>query len=288
MKALLLGASGQLGQALVAEAPAGVTTHACTRADIDLTDEKALGSLIRSKAPDIVINAAAYTRVDEAESNRDLAERVNAVAPGIIASAARLAGGRTVHISTDFVFDGSKSTPYDPGDAPTPLNVYGESKWRGEQAVSAADADALIVRTAWLYGPGSSNFVGTILRLASERPRLTVVDDQIGTPTSARSLATALWKMIAVNARGIYHFTDSGIASWYDFAVAIVEEAQALGLLDRAAVIEPITTAEYPTAATRPPYSVLEKSAAWAMLGWKAPHWRINLRSVLKEMTHHG
>ena len=288
MKALLFGAAGQLGSALIAEKPADVTIRPCGRDDLDITDSTSVEVLIESEAPDVVINAAAYTRVDDAEDNRIVAEEVNAVAPGVIASIAQRAGARTVHISTDFVFDGRQSTPYAPDDQPAPLNVYGDTKWRGEQVVADADPESLIVRTAWVYDAASANFVSTIRRLASTRDRLTIVDDQIGTPTSARSLAAALWLMIDANARGIYHFTDSGVASWYDFAVAIVEEFHGLGLLDRPVALEPIPTRDFPTRAMRPAYSVLDKSKTWALLGGKAAHWRVNLRSVFQELTHGG
>ena len=288
MKVLVVGAGGQLGRAIVAGAPAGVAIRACGRAELDVTDSAALNSVMLSETPDVVINAAAYTKVDDAETNPELAERANGIAPGLVAFAAKNAGARTVHISTDFVFDGRKSVPYRPEDEPAPLSVYGASKWRGEQAVTAADSDALIVRTAWLYDSGPANFVGTIRRLASERSRLSIVDDQVGTPTSVRSLAAALWAIIGTSARGTHHFTDSGVASWYDFAVAIIEESHSLGLLDRHIAIEPISTREYPTAAVRPAHSVLDKSETWALLGKKAAHWRVNLRSVLEEIRHCG
>jgi dTDP-4-dehydrorhamnose reductase len=284
MKVLLFGASGQLGRALVTARPPNVVLKTPTRLDCDLGDELALQSLIRGEAADVVINAAGYTRVDEAEGNPDLAQRVNALAAGAIAAATRVAGGRTVHISTDFVFDGLKSTPYKPDDPPAPLNQYGKSKWNGEQAVNAADPAALIVRTAWLYDSGPSNFIGTILRLASARNRLKIVDDQIGTPTSAQSLATAVWGLIHARARGIHHFTDAGVASWYDFAFAIAADARAFGLLDRQVIIEPIPTQQYPTPALRPAYSVLDKGSTWAILGWKSPHWRDGLRTALSEV----
>lgn len=283
MKVLILGAHGQVGRALLASAPDDVQIKALSHAECDLGDEQELDSVIRSEAAAIVINAAAYTQVDKAESEPELAERINATAPKIIASAAREAGGRTVHISTDFVFDGHKSTPYLPDDPAAPLGVYGNTKWRGEQAVRAADPQALIVRTAWVYDDRHSNFVATILRLANERDRLTIVDDQVGTPTAASSLASALWTLISKRAVGTYHFTDSGVASWYDFAVAIVEESLAIGLLDREIAIEPIPARQYPTPAARPAFSVLDKAATWDLMGWKAPHWRVGLRNVLTE-----
>jgi dTDP-4-dehydrorhamnose reductase len=288
MKVLILGGRGQLGRALQAAAPAGHELRVLSRAECDLADGASLTTAVRAEAADIVINAAGYTRVDEAESEAEEAERVNGTAPGIIASVARESGGRMVHVSTDFVFDGRKSQPYRPDDPPAPLGVYGRSKWHGEQAVAAADPDALIVRTAWVYDAQGTNFLATVLRLAREGDRVTIIDDQVGTPTAAASLAKGLWGLVGARARGTFHYTDAGVASWYDFAVAVAEEARALGLLEREACIEPIPSSQYPTAAARPAYSVLDKSETWAVLGWKAPHWRVSLRAVLREATERG
>ena len=197
-------------------------------------------------------------------------------------------GIRLVHISTDFVFDGTLGRPYRPDDAPNPLGVYGATKLAGEQAVTTADPSALIVRTAWVHGPTGANFVATMLRLMAERERLGIVADQIGTPTHADGLADALWRLAAGDARGIVHHTDAGVASWYDFAVAIREEALALGLLDRAAEVMPIATADYPTPARRPGIAVLDKTSGWAAAGIAPLHWRDGLRRALiqrKSMT---
>ena len=284
MKALVFGASGQLGRALVRSAPNDVEVRALDRKLCDIAADGAVERAIAEASPDIVFNAAAYTAVDRAESEPELAERMNAHAPGSMARAARDAGARFVHVSTDFVFDGSASHPYAPGDKVAPLNVYGRSKVAGEQAVIAATPQALIVRSAWIYAPQGGNFMTTMLRLMRQHDRVSVVADQVGTPTSARSLAEALWALVAANASGIHHFTDSGIASWYDFAVAIAEEAKVAGLLERDVTVCPISTAQYPTPARRPAYSVLDKASTWELLGGPAPHWRANLRVALREL----
>ena len=288
MKALVFGATGQVGRALAQTAPQGIDLQAVDRPSCDIVEPGRAGQLIRDTQPELVINAAAYTAVDQAESETDLAEVVNATAPGWIAAASAAVGARQVFISTDFVFEGSSSRPYQPSDEPAPLGVYGRTKLDGERAVLAADPKALIVRTAWVYAADGRNFMNTMLRLMRERDEIAVVADQVGTPTYARSLASALWSLARTNAAGIYHYTDAGVASWYDFAVAIAEEGLAAGLLARPVLVRPITTEEFPTPARRPAFSVLDKSATWPLLGAPAPHWRANLRDALKELRNHG
>lgn len=285
MKALILGAGGQVGRALVATAPAGATLIALDRAGCDIGEPEQIERAIAQSGAAIVFNAAAYTAVDRAESEPEAAERLNGRAPALIAEAARRAGARLVHISTDFVFDGRASRPYRPDDMPAPLSVYGRTKLAGE---SGLGPEALVVRTAWVYAAAGANFVTTMVRLMRARERIGVVADQIGTPTSAASLAGALWALAAAGASGIHHFTDAGVASWYDFAVAIEEEGRAAGLFDRMTAVDPITTADYPTAAARPAFAVLDKSSTWAALGATPPHWRVNLRAVLREMKSNG
>jgi dTDP-4-dehydrorhamnose reductase len=286
VKALVFGAGGQLGRALVASAPTEVEVLGLGRADCNIGDQASVARTIEAHHPDLVFNAAAYTAVDRAESEPEEARMLNGLAPGWIAEATRAAGGRFVHISTDFVFDGQVPRPLMPADPVAPLGVYGRTKAEGEQTVAAADEDGLIVRTAWVYAAEGANFVNTMLRLMRERDEVRVVADQVGTPTWARSLASALWTLAADRARGLHHFTDAGVASWYDFAVAIQEEACTIGLLDRAARIVPISTADYPTPAKRPAFSVLDKSATWNLIGGPAPHWRANLRACLQEHLH--
>jgi dTDP-4-dehydrorhamnose reductase len=286
MKALILGAGGQVGRALAAAAPEGAETVALRRADCDVSDPAALRKALASVRPEVVFNAAAYTAVDKAESEPGAARRLNGEAPGLIAEAARAAGARTVHVSTDFVFGGAAEGQRRPQDPARPEGVYALTKLEGETAALSADPDALIVRTAWVYAPVGANFVNTMLRLMAEREELRVVADQVGTPTWAPSLAAGLWRLAERGAGGIHHFTDSGVASWYDFAVAIAEEARHLGLLEAPARIVPIPTSDYPTPAKRPAFSVLDKSATWALLGAAPPHWRVNLRANLRELAN--
>jgi dTDP-4-dehydrorhamnose reductase len=288
MRALILGAAGQVGRALAASAPADAEVVALDRAACDIGDGDAVERAVAEAAPDLVFNAAGYTAVDQAESEPDAAHLANAVAPGLIAAAGRKVGARTIHLSTDFVFDGLLSRPYRPDDAPAPLSVYGRTKLAGECAASAADPGVLIVRTAWVHAPQGANFVNTMLRLMRERGRIAVVADQVGTPTAAASLARGLWALALAGASGVHHYTDAGIASWYDFAVAVAEEGLAAGLLGKAVQIDPIPSAAYPTAAVRPAYSVLDKYATWGLLGEVAPHWRTSLRANLLELASLG
>ncbi len=288
MRALILGAGGQAGRALAAAAPEGAVVTALGRDECDVRDAGQVARAIEAARAGIVFNAAAYTAVDRAESEPAEAGVLNAQAPGRIAAAAHRLGARLVHLSTDFVFDGASGAPYRPDDPVSPLGVYARSKADGEAAVAMADPAALIVRTAWVYAPEGANFVNTMLRLMRERERVTVVADQLGTPTWAPSLARALWQLAANGASGMHHFTDAGIASRYDFAVAIEEEARAAGLLERAVAVAPVRTGDYPTPAPRPACSVLDKSDTWALLGGAAPHWRVNLRANIEELRRHG
>jgi dTDP-4-dehydrorhamnose reductase len=279
MKALITGVNGQLGKELLAHAPTGWTCVALDRAALDLSDAAAICRLVDAEQPDLVLNAAAYTAVDRAESEPGLAHAINAGAPAAFSKA--LAGtGRLVQVSTDFVFDGQRGYNYQPDDIRNPQSVYGASKAAGEDA---AGDEAIIVRTSWVYAAGGANFVRTMLRLMRERDELRVVADQIGSPTWARGLAATIWGLAVKDATGIWHHRDAGIASWYDFAVAIAEEAHAIGLLDRIPAIHPIATSEYPTPARRPAFSVLDVSATREVLGDISTHWRSNLRTMLKE-----
>lgn len=283
MKVLVTGGDGQLGRALAKTAPPRVEVTAFSRTSLDITDPASIADTITRAAPDLVINAAAYTAVDRAESEKALAFAVNGTAPGTLAAAAHRTNAGFVHVSTDFVFDGHASTPYAP-DAPTaPAGAYGASKLAGEQAALAAHPDALVMRTAWVYAAEGDNFVRTMLRLMAEREEVRVVADQIGTPTHADGLARAIWRLAAAKLPGIWHWTDAGVASWYDFAVAIQEEALALGLLSRAVPVIPIRTEDYPTPARRPAFSLLDKSTTWAHTG-PAAHWRVELRAALGQM----
>lgn len=285
MKALIVGAHGQLGKGLIATAPQGTQLVAHDVDTLDITDAAAVEAVVAAEQPQLVLNAAAYTAVDKAESEEARALAVNGTAVGLLADAARRHGARFVHVSTDFVFDGVSGVPYAPDAATAPISAYGRTKLVGEQL---AGADALVVRTAWVYAPQGGNFVRTMLRLMAERPEVRVVADQIGTPTYAPGLAAALWTMAAKGATGLHHYTDAGACSWYDFAVAIQEEALAAGLLDHAVPVIPIRTVDYPTPARRPHYSVLDKTSTFEILGSPTPHWRDNLRALISGIKTHG
>ena len=288
MKVLLTGRAGQLGQALVASAPEGVELVATSRSELDLADPAACRRIVEQQRPDWVLNAGAYTAVDQAEREPALAEAVNAQAPAAFAAALQQTGGRLLQLSTDFVFNGAQGHPYGPEQPRDPLGVYGASKARGEQA-ALLHPQARLLRTSWVYGPVGKNFCRTMLRLhaakAAAGEPLRVVADQVGCPTSTLSLATACWRAIGIGADPdgprVLHWSDAGAASWYDFAVAIGELSQAHGLLSQGARVEPITTADYPTPATRPSYSLLDCTASRQALGLPAMHWREALAEVL-------
>lgn len=285
MRVLLTGAGGQLGRALVASAPAEAEIFATERGSLDITDASAVMRCVQSLRPTHIVNTAAFTAVDRAEAEEASAMTVNAKAVGYLAVAAREVSCHLTQISTDFVFDGLSGRPYRPDDSPSPLGAYGRSKLSGELL---AGADAMVIRTAWVYAAHGSNFPLTMLKLFRERDTIGVVADQIGTPTWASSLAHAIWAMACKNVAGVHHYTDSGVASWYDFAVAIQEEALRLNLLTRACHVAPITSADYLTPAKRPTFSVLEKSDTYRLLGGPAAHWRANLRSMLEELKRGG
>lgn len=284
VKAIVFGAGGQVGKALLTTCPTGTSAIGLARADADIADRDAVAKAIAQHAPDIVINAAAYTAVDKAETEHDAAFLINTVAAGHVAEEATKAGARVIQISTDFVFDGQSSSPYAPDAAIAPLGVYGTSKAEGEQRVRTAAPEALIVRTAWVYAANSANFVATMLRLMATGKPVRVVADQVGTPTHATSLARALWAMVAAGTSGTHHYTDAGVASWYDLAVATGELAHRHGLLPSHPEIAPIRTADYPTPAVRPAYSVLDKTSAWAIPGVSSRHWREELDRMFLEL----
>ena len=287
MKALILGCKGQLGKALVSAAPDTVECRGVDLPELDITNIDALLKICRQTKPTVIINAAAYTAVDQAETEIELATAVNAVAPGNVATAANDVSARLIHISTDFVFDGAASAPYEIGAEPNPVSIYGKTKRAGELAVlNAMPTTAIVMRTAWLYSKTGNNFVKTMLKLMAERDELGVVADQIGTPTWADSLASTVWAAAETpQLHGILHWTDGGQTSWYDFALAIQKEALSLGLLNYSIPIRNISTLDYPTAATRPPYSVLDCSATCDVLSLYPTQWRANLHLMLEGMT---
>jgi dTDP-4-dehydrorhamnose reductase len=282
---LIVGAGGQLGRELQRAAPPTVHCHAPPRARLDITCQDELRRAVRTHRPDWIINTAGYNAVDAAEREVEAAFAVNQDGAANVALAAEDVGARLLHISTDYVFGGETGRPWRPRDAPAPTSTYGRSKLAGENAVRGALGDrALIVRTAWLYSVYGHNFVKTMLRLMAERDTVSVVADQVGTPTWARGLAEALWTMIDRQLSGLHHWTNAGVASWYDFAAAIAEEGTACGLLPRAPVVLPIRASDYPAPAPRPVYSVLDKTETWQALGYPPPHWRASLSAMLREM----
>lgn len=283
-KVLVVGAGGQLGQELQRTVPPGVECIPMPRAQLDIASGSEVAECFSNTSPQLVINAAAYTAVDKAESEPEAAHRGNAEGPAILAESCARQGIRLIHISTDFVFDGASSRPYKPEAATAPLGEYGRSKLAGEVAVKRALPKALLLRTGWVYSSFGGNFVKTMLRLMGERDELGVVVDQVGTPTWAQGLAKAVWAAAAKpELEGIYHWSDAGVCSWYDFAIAICEEGLALGLLSRPVKIRPIAAAEYPTPAQRPAYSVLDKTDSWRDFALEGAHWRGQLRAMLKD-----
>jgi dTDP-4-dehydrorhamnose reductase len=284
---LITGAKGQVGSALVRSAPPGIELNALTREQLDIADARAVHAAVAAFRPQLIINAAAYTAVDKAESEPFLADAINAQGPQHLAEAAYVQDDcRLIQISTDYVFDGRGAEAYQPDDPPHPLSVYGRTKLAGEQAVLAAlGAHAVVLRTAWVYAPEGKNFLLTMLRLMRERGAVRVVADQKGSPTAATSIARALWRIAELShVRGILHWTDDGVASWYEFASAIAEDALAAGLLSQTVQVTPIATADYPTAAHRPANSVLDIRDSVAQLGITPEHWRNNLRATLAQL----
>lgn len=293
MRILLLGGNGQVGRELRRSlVPLGelvVATRDGADADVaaDFDMPASLSGLIVQIAPDVVVNAAAYTAVDKAEGDIEAAFRANAEAPAAIAAACAKIDALLVHYSTDYVFDGSASRPYREDDATAPLGVYGASKLAGEQAIRTSGARHAILRTAWVYASQGRNFLLTMLRLASERDELRVVADQVGAPTSAAWIADATAGAIrhGVTGAGTWHLVAAGQTSWHGFASAIMEDAHALGLLARMPTVLPIATAEFPTPAKRPAYSVLDTTRLREDFGVVPPEWREGLRATLRELA---
>ncbi|MDH4275558.1 MAG: dTDP-4-dehydrorhamnose reductase [Gammaproteobacteria bacterium] len=285
---LITGAKGQLGWELQRRAPQGYTLIAVDADVLDITNTDKVLDFVSQHKPTVIINCAAYTAVDKAEHESSLAYAVNALGAENLALAAHDLAARFVHISTDFIFDGLQTRPYATTDTPAPLGVYGASKLEGEQRVMEAYDQSAIVRTAWVYSAHGHNFVKTMLRLMRERDEVRVVADQIGTPTWASHLAQTVWSIAKHKMQGVYHYTDAGVASWYDFAVAVYEEAQALGLLTRDVAVRPIRTVDYPTPARRPVCAVLDKSALWAMPEINVAHWRVGLRQMLQDLKNYA
>ena len=285
MKILLAGGSGQLAQELQPILLSSGEVIAVDRTRLDLSRPESIRQAMAEIQPDLVVNAGAYTAVDKAESEPELANAVNGIAPGILAEECEKLGASLIHFSTDYVFDGSHGSAYQETNSTNPLGAYGKSKLAGEEAIRKAGNRHIIIRTAWVYGNGGKgNFVKTMLRLGKEREEIRVVVDQIGSPTCTGDLAEATLQIIpllGLETFGTYHYTNSGVCSWYDFAIAIFEEAAKLGLPLKVQRVIPITTSEYPTPAKRPAFSVLSTVKISALLGTHPPHWRQGLRQML-------
>jgi dTDP-4-dehydrorhamnose reductase len=278
---LLIGKDGQLGRELAAVLPAHGEVVACGRATLDLADPAAIVKAVRDVAPRLIVNAAAYTAVDDAEAQRDTAFAINARAPGILADEAKRTGAVLIHYSTDYVFDGASTTPYDESAQTRPLGVYGASKLAGERAIAASGALALTLRTSWIYGRHGRNFLTTMERLAATRDELRVVADQAGVPNWSRALAGATARLIAqgtdylAQRAGLYHLSAQGRATWFEFARAIIGD-------DARVRVTPITTADYPTPARRPAYAVLDATRFARTFGFVLPDWHTSLRQCLR------
>ena len=304
---LLIGKTGQVGRELVPLLePMGDLT-ALDRLQLDLSKPDQIRHVIRGLHPDLIINAAAYTAVDRAESDQPAARAINAVAPGVMADEARQLGALLVHFSTDYVFDGAKRSPYEEDDPPNPINTYGRTKLEGERAIQQVGPAYLIFRTGWVYAREGRNFLLTVLRLAAEKEELRIVRDQTGAPTSSRAIAAATAKVLSQicssadgaspwsGTKGIYHMTAAGETTWYDFAALILELASTRSRSDdwlRAATrnrpliaqkVVPIATAEFPTPARRPAYSVLANGRLKDAFGISLPHWEMQLRWVFSD-----
>jgi dTDP-4-dehydrorhamnose reductase len=286
MKVLLTGAGGQLGRALLEQVPADVAVESYTHADLDIADQQAADNRIRALHPDVVINAAGFTQVDAAENARDEARAANAEGPRVLAVACAREGARLVHVSTDYVFDGESNRPYRPTDPTAPLSFYGASKQEGEAHVARIlGAKACTVRTSWLYSASGQNFVVRMLARLKGGTPLRMVGDQIAAPTAAFGLAAVLWRLALSPTSGILHWSDAGVASWYDFTVAIAEEAHALGLIPADYQVDPIHSRDYQTPARRPRYSLLDRGATESAVALRATHWRVNLRTTLRTIA---
>lgn len=281
---LVTGANGQLGSEIRTISPNFLYQFYFTdQVELDITNEKAVKTYIKENSISVVINCAAYTAVDKAETEQDLAYKVNRDAVGYLASAIQSVGGKMIHISTDYVFDGTNHKPYSQNDAVNPQNIYGKSKWEGEELMKSYSPDnSLIIRTSWVFSEYESNFVKTMLRLGKERENLNVIDDQIGSPTYAADLAKTILDIIPIlDHSGIrtYHFSNEGVCSWYDFAKEIMEKA---GL---SCEIKPIPTSQYPTPASRPHYSVMDKSRIKTDYQISIPYWKNSLQTCLNKLN---
>lgn len=290
MRVLITGALGQVGQELMLSAPASWQVSGFGSKELDISDAQKVLDTVQQLQPQLIINAAAYTAVDQAESDQSRAYAVNQHGAHNLAQAAQSIDCPLLHISTDYVFDGQHNQPYTEHDTAAPNSVYGDSKWQGEQAITAICRKHIILRTSWVFGLHGNNFVKTMLRLGQERDALSIVSDQVGGPTSARSIAQALW-LIAQQYQssddclwGTYHFSGAPTCSWYDFAEEIFVQAAALQLIAKAPELKPINTHDYPTPAQRPAYSVLDNTKLNEHLNIMQSHWKTELALMLQAL----
>lgn len=285
MNAVIIGRNGQVAWELQKTVPDNVNLIVLGSADVDITELSSIQSALADTPVDVIINASAYTAVDKAETDKEQAYLINEHAVRNLASVAKEKNARFIHISTDFVFDGEHNQPYKTTDVTNPLSVYGASKLAGEKAAHTEYPEGTaIVRTSWIYSSHGNNFVKTMLRLMSEKDQLSVVVDQIGCPTYAKDLAEFLWCISRQETvESIYNWSDLGVASWYDFAVAIQRAALELGLLNKSIPIVPINTEDYPTPAKRPKFSLLKNTDSSSLIVTK--HWQLNLAKMLKALV---
>lgn len=285
-RVVVFGASGQVGSALQRTAPAWATLIPHD-SRTDIRERDAVACAIKDSGADVVINCAAFTRVDDAEAEPDQARMTNAIAPALMAEFARSVGARFIHLSTDYVFDGTAHTPYALDAATSPINVYGATKLEGERRVLDMMADGVVVRTAWVHSGGGTNFIRTAVRLLTAGTPMRVVDDQIGTPTRAAHLAEGLWHIIErPELRGLLHFTDAGVASWFDVATTVLETLAQAKRLGNNASVATARTEDFPRPARRPHFSVLDKHGSWKAIGYVPPHWRDGVIASTMELLH--
>jgi dTDP-4-dehydrorhamnose reductase len=299
MKILITGQGGQLAWELEQTSPDSLDVICLSSKALDISNQENVNQVLFSHKPDVVINAAAYTAVDKAETEQNKAYAVNKLGSEYLALACKALKGKLIHVSTDFVFDGTSSTPYQTDDKTNPINVYGASKLAGDMKVNEIlGSDATIIRTAWVYSVHGNNFVKTMLRFMAEREQLGIVYDQVGTPTWAKGLAKMIWAWVERHSRTeergirnplsgdatILHWTDAGVCSWYDFAIATQELAIEKGMLDKTIPVRPIPASAYPTPAARPSFSVIDKTSAEEASGVQTIHWRKQLSTMMDEL----
>lgn len=287
MRVLITGAHGQIGQELLHSAPQAWQVHGLSSSELDITNAQQVMTIVQALQPQLIINTAAYTLVDQAESNSLQAYAVNQYGAANLAKAAEVLDCPLLHLSTDYVFSGKHTHPYTEQDAAAPCNIYGSSKWLGEQAIRESCTQHIILRTSWVFGLYGTNFVKTMLRLAQELDALSIVSDQVGGPTSARSIAQVLWQITRQYQSsnsctwGTYHFSGGPACSWYEFADEIFKQASELKLIKRSPVLSPINSSDYPTSAQRPAYSVLDSTKINQQLNMTQSDWKAELKLML-------